>query len=365
MEIYVGLYLLFSIVAFLDLTNIKKKNKAIIIIVLAIIVSFVSGIRWQTGTDWIPYYNYFMNNENIDDFLDNKYNFEAGYAILNYIIKVTLEGYNFLLFFITLIIVTLKYQTLYKYSLVPLIAIWINFSNFNGDLFPVRQYIAVAVNFFSIRYIVNRNFYKFVLCVSVASLFHMSAFFFLPAYKIYNLKMNSKVIIYSMIVSVLIGYSGIIESVTNSFLIMFTGVDLNLMVKLADYSAASLDNGDNSSKFTVLIGLLRKTLFIPVFLYCKSKIKKDNDIFGGLVNIYVYSVIFILMFSGILETVIGRLTIYYFCVESLLISSLFTFTNRLKVKMVLFLFLCIYCAAKLAWGFAAYPDEFIPYKSIL
>ena len=151
----------------------------------------------------------------------------------------------------------------------------------------------------------------------------------------------------------------------NNILNSFIGADLNVMVKLAEYSSLDVKSVNDSSKMTSIIGLLRKSLFVPILLYCKSKLNGKVDIYEGLLNIYIFSVIFILMFSGVLEIVVGRMTIYYFCVESILISFLFTVPSKIRYKIILFFIMFVYCALKFSWGLAAYPDEFIPYKWIL
>ena len=192
MLFYFVIFLFVAGTSFLDLTNIDRSNKLIILCLLGAVIVTIAGIRWETGADWTPYYNFFEYNERLTDFIEDPYQFEYGFGYLNYIVKNIFESYNVMLAIISCIVVVLKYTTLYQFSPYPLLAGVINFSNFNGDIFPVRQYIAIAICFFSIRYIIRENKVFFIMAILIATLFHVTALVFLLAYYLYWAKISTR-----------------------------------------------------------------------------------------------------------------------------------------------------------------------------
>lgn len=161
MLLYIILFLMASLGAFLDLSNIKKEHKNIFLCILGSICILLSGIRWETGTDWAQYLNFFKNNDTFEEF--NGDVFEIGYTFLNYLIKSISSQYSLLLLSMSAIIVFLKYKCISLYAIFPLTSILLNFSNYTGDLFPVRQNIALAITFFSTIFIIRKNFLSFFL----------------------------------------------------------------------------------------------------------------------------------------------------------------------------------------------------------
>ena len=68
---------------------------------------FLAALRWQTGTDWFPYYNDFITPNIRQDF-------ELGYVVYVNTIRWFTESYSIFLFITTLIPLLLIHSTLYK-----------------------------------------------------------------------------------------------------------------------------------------------------------------------------------------------------------------------------------------------------------
>lgn len=366
MDIFFILYIVVAALAFLDMTTVK--NKYIFVMFFGIFIIFLSGIRWETGTDWEPYYNYFIKNNYMNDFIQDEVHFEIGYAMLNFIAKEVFSSYSGLLFLIATIIVFLKYFTIYQYAAYPLVGLFINFINFNGDLFPVRQMIAVAICAFAVRYIIQRNQIYFILFVICAMSFHISAIIFLPAYYIFYLKIGNKKFVVLLLLSFVLGNTGGIDSLLNTLLLELSGLDLYSMVKLADYASfqytKDMETLGGGGSLALVLGGLRRGLFVPILLYAREKMNIKYKYYSGLLNLYFISILVSFLFMGVLAPLIGRITIYYFCFEFLLIPSLFLYKNNWCYKILILLILLIYGVFKFYWGISMYYEAFVPFKTV-
>lgn len=171
----------------------------------------LSAIRWERGTDWSPYYEYFISIQSID--LGSNDRFELGYKYLNYIVNLISDNYTVFLAICALIVyafqkkailnfsflnlkrsinqdVNLKYEN--EYPMTMLLIIW---TLYLGNVFVVRSTIAYIILFFSIIYIRERRLLLFLVFVTIAALFHRSAIIFLPAYYLYHIRLNKRLIV--------------------------------------------------------------------------------------------------------------------------------------------------------------------------
>ena len=97
------LYLIFILLlagSFLEIFDSKRQGTAQIIYYLTLSILFLlSFLRWERGTDWSGYYDYFSN---IYD-LNFSNNFENGFILLNYCIHYLFNSYTVLLFILAAI----------------------------------------------------------------------------------------------------------------------------------------------------------------------------------------------------------------------------------------------------------------------
>ena len=73
--------------------RVKVSAYGIIILALLLCVC-IGGFRWETGTDWINYFSFFVNNSSWKSFSENN-GFEVGWKILNFAIKQIYNDYTF------------------------------------------------------------------------------------------------------------------------------------------------------------------------------------------------------------------------------------------------------------------------------
>lgn len=91
---------------------------------------------------------------------------------------------------------------IYKAAKDPALALlfFITLGLFQFSLSGIRQTIAISITLWLFPLIRQRKFIKFILGVYLASLFHKSAYFFIPAYFIAGQELNKKKLILETIV---------------------------------------------------------------------------------------------------------------------------------------------------------------------
>lgn len=213
MQIY--LFLIISSMC-IYLLNKYMKNETIektLTFILFFILFIISAIRKHVGTDYGTYQYVYTS---IKDREYDKEGMEIGYFYLNKLVY-NLFGGEYAIFIITsLIIIVLTYITIKKFSVDPI---------FSGILFMcllyitgfniIRQHIAVAIIFYSLRYCETKI--KWIIPIIIASLFHITSLFVIPFYFIAKLNLNRK---YYIIISAIggglyLGYGRTVIYLTN------------------------------------------------------------------------------------------------------------------------------------------------------
>ncbi|MDM3413784.1 EpsG family protein [Citrobacter sp. Cb018] len=359
--------MMFSIVAIAAVSDIFRCNLAYrkcIGIAISIMIIFLAGIRWRTGTDWDPYLYIFSNGSSFNSFMSQGY--ETIFLLMNFIVKSLYDSYTFYLFVIAFIVVWCKYSTFFKISDYPLVCILASLSFYSMDLFTVRQGIAIAITIFSMRYIIpgNESKSKFLLTVAVASGFHITALIFIPAYFIFRMKTSvGRVILFTCIAAAIsIAFSAAdILSISTNYLPHFVGEKINRYLSLQDADAFS----EIPSETRRALGYAKRIIFVIAFAWATNGITNERakGILRGMFNLFAFSSIMYMLLDSV-HPVFSRLAMYYSAAEVFLICSfLYRFKKDAGILIVYFVII-VYLLSRLYYGFGNHPDLFYPYESI-
>lgn len=204
----------------LELAEKKIINKYFFLLIMIILIS-VAGLRWRVGTDYIAYaMGYKGNIENLVNSII-KFN-EPGINIISFISSLIYNDYATMFFISSILTVGLSVWTIYKYSDYFSISIllYIFAGAWHGSFNGVRQYLACAVLFAGHRYIIKKEFMKYLMIVLLASTFHISALAMIVLYFVPIKQLNKKDIIF-LIVLIVLGLStyDLIIEIANNVLI--------------------------------------------------------------------------------------------------------------------------------------------------
>lgn len=254
---YITLILVFTISLYAQFIGEKRPNGKIkpnvyFALVVSLILIGVSAFRWRVGTDYMSYVWGFTNpaSELRATFLTFS---EPGFKLL---VRIAAHAYDdYVSMFLISAVVTIgliawtiyKYSPSYSFSLLLYILIGTWHGSFNG----IRQHLAVAVIFAGHKYIIERNFRKYLLIVLLAYSFHASGAVMLLLYFVPTKKINLNYIVLLFLTSIVVLYS--YEAVFSAFEVL---------------RGEPLINPRTMAYFQRQVNILRiLTAFMPVILY--------------------------------------------------------------------------------------------------
>ncbi|MGO5342474.1 EpsG family protein [Escherichia coli] len=305
----------------------------------AIPLLLLSTLRdYSVGTDTLTY-NALYNSlpVSFDDFIHELGIFkESSFLILEYIIKSCNFNYTIMLLVIAIIIITLYFKAIIELSIKPelslLLLLFLCFYIFHFN--AARQGITVAIFFYSIKYIISRDFKKYLIFIFIGFSFHKTIILCLPLYFLFNIKFSLlKSVIFILTVSVL---SGMINYLVNF-------ATANVDSRYFDFANAK-DEG--TGVFSSSVWIIIYLLFI--FVKYINKIKSSTYNLG--LNLLTISVAISILSSFILHlpgSGILRLTFYFNQLAILMFPiAIYSFKN-IMFRTLLFIFvvlsLSIYC----------------------
>ncbi|WP_373425853.1 EpsG family protein [Paenibacillus endoradicis] len=165
----------------------------------------VAGFRFEVGVDYKNYVaTYIKINNSLRDVsifeLRSMLDMEIGYLLLNRLVDFLFGNLQYVFVISSFITLILVLVTIYRYSSnVYLSVLFFTLGAYISSFNIQRQYIAIAIIFFSIKYVIERKLIRYIFSVLIASMFHTSAVLLLPLYFILNKKINAKKIIIGII----------------------------------------------------------------------------------------------------------------------------------------------------------------------
>jgi hypothetical protein len=191
-------------------------------------------------------------------------------------------SYNFSLFIIFSIGITLINSTVRKYSSNALLVYILYFIYpFFLDVVQIKHFIAMSLIVFSFRFsFTNNGFLVSLLLLIIASSFHYVAIFFVPLVFVYRYSFKS-VFCLSVFVSVIMLF------VVKSQLYLYFLTSEILLFRVKSYL-------ENAPKYGFIIQMLIQSFFILCVYLCKRKLdrhKKGNLFFDAIMYANVYLII--------------------------------------------------------------------------
>lgn len=361
MGFYILLFGLTLIITFLEFFNIKREKY--IIYLLSIIYILISGLRWN-NVDWDIYYIFFMNNYSLDDFWYNSMPIDKGFGLINFIVKSFTDNYSVLLFILAVVIITIKVRFILKFSMIPLLSILYWYGVYLGDIFFIRQSLAVAITLLACRFIIKKQLVWFLFFSFIAMTIQISTISFILAYFIFHKKIKMKYWILGLIGAIFIG-----RFLDNSLLIQINGIVNVIPIdseRLANkvYSYMYIHDYSNENANAIL-GYIRRLVFVPLEMWAVLKMDKINNNYRGFVNLVIFGYILYFIFGNVGQVFAVRLNSAYVIYEIITIPSIFVLIKSLKLKIILFLILAGYLFYRYIYFIDMNSNGYIPYVNIL
>lgn len=327
--------------------NLSEHSRKFYQLSLILLLIWFSGFRDGLGQDYEGYYENLKNGANLS-FTTN----EPLFSLFANIVYYTSFSSQFFFLVMAIITNTLLINSFYRYNntfiiiFIFLTCVIFYFNTFN----LVRQMCAASIFVYSVRYIENKQIFKYLVLILAAISIHASAIFLVPVYFIINRNIPKNVILFILILSIYIGQIK----------------QINLLPLLSKYIPLYSYYLDEGKLITTSSGFL--TLFfnlcLILLLFCKKIISSDikNNIAFNLffIGVILYNLIPSFFY-------IFRFAIYFIIFAPIILPSL-----KYVISKQLSLILLITCFG-LMFGNYIYknldnkkviPDKILPISSI-
>lgn len=308
--IYIICFVIATLFAYLANKSSKKVYRYIFSAIAILAPSILAGLRsTNIGTDIniyvLPAFNVAKNSENFITYLTNiqELDTEFLYNVLVYVIAKTTNSINVLLFVQHFIICLLFYIGAYNfrnksYSFVTYSLFLLMYYNMSLNL--IRQFIAMAIIFFALKYIYEKKPIKYIISIGIAMLFHSTAIIALLFYFVYIICKLKRRNIY-LCTSVII----LLIAVLNYNQILNILVDLGLIA--SKYATRYSIKDVNDFNFDIANTTIRiYNIVLIIYEYNKLKNDEDNQFFT---MIAVYDLIILQI--GAFVPFAYRISIYF------------------------------------------------------
>ena len=325
-----------------------------------LLVLFV-GLRWETGNDWGSYYDYY---EHLTSLKDNAVDFEIGFRLFSFGAKklgLPFAGFNvvYAAIYIGLIFLSFKED---NYSVSGWLVLQFYAPFIFGLMGTTRQVMALAICMFSVRYVLSKDWRKFLLCICVACTFHISALVFAIAWPLARVRVTPRrawLALGTVILLSLLDVGSVVVRVVGSYLHV---ADLDQKL-VAVESITAEDFGYASGANPTILWIIPRVGFLLLFIFCLRWFTEEADQLHF--KLYFVSFVLLSLLSGPVFILANRTAIYFNIFQIYLFATL---TRRIKTP----LFRQAYCVLLLVISlsrmysgiFATYPRIFVPYKGV-
>ncbi len=328
--------------------SFDDKKSLVFIIFITLSLGLVSGLRWRVGTDYwtyerIFYYSKFYSLEKL---------FQSPLEIivrfLNYTISNIIHSPKVLFLFYSMLNSFLFVKALKKYSPIFSISLYLYITSmeYYVSFNIIFQYIAVGISFlYGYKYLVKKDFKKYLLIVIIASQFHSSALILIGLYPflIKAFKSKSK--------ALLIGI----------FILSYIFFDSFLEILFFFLPGLYREYGDWFGNFGTEVNILRVIVALSPLLYTSFYYKKvrrsyrDIDI---LMNMSLVNSLFV--FLAMRNSIFMRPGFYFNIYNTLLIAKVL----KEQEKKYLIAFVLMLCYLAYMVIVLPYDADLLPYKTI-
>lgn len=190
-------YVLSTGIIFGRTTQKRLKRKTYLILTFGVF-TFLSALRSShVGNDTSAYIGLFNDIAITGDISKYSWRYEFGYLYLNKFLSLLSSNSQIIIIVTSILIMVGFARFIYKYSNNLWLSVYLFFTlgYFGMAMNTIRQNIAIVILLFSYDFIKEKNLFKFIITVFIASAFHRTAIIFLLAWPITKLKFSYKTIV--------------------------------------------------------------------------------------------------------------------------------------------------------------------------
>ena len=240
---------------------------------------------------------------------------EVGWIVLCKLLSLIYDNYIILLIFTSFVIVGSYIVSIYKFSRIVWLSIFIYLCTmFDQSLYVLRQHLAMAICLFAVPFVQRKELYKFLVVVLIATLIHTTALLFVIVYPFANMKYTKNFIIKLILISIVISLFS-----TSIFDILFSNTW---------YNSYGEKEGSNYTSFFIAL-----CTFIFYIYSIKGNIKNVKGIEKTFFAMCILGVV--ISFTGVGYSPTNRLVKYFTLSSIFLIPIALSKINKCEKKYAL------------------------------
>lgn len=344
----------------MELCGLTKRDARLLFVGWSLFFFVLSFIRWQTGTDWEPYEGFF----NWAGDWGAETEFETGFFFLNTLVKQFTDSYTVMLFVEGAVVAGFTTLAIRKFSPYPLVSLFILYAILLANIMFVRQAIATSILFYAVRYIIERRWWPFLLFVVLAAMFHRSAWIFLLAWPVFNLRWSITKMFFSLLIA--IALSPVINALMLSLGGLFGGI---IQAKLDLYLGEAAEGNTFGAGFSmaeiIVKGLINKVFLFTIGAYIIYLTdEKESFRVRGFMNLFWFgSIIYFLTIP--ISTGMARMSYAFDIFQIVLIPYLFKVVRNREARLIWFVLIGIYLLMRMMVYVINFYDYYVPFNTFL
>ena len=329
---YLFVWVITYIFAIWDAYELDQRLFKIGYVILFLVLTIFVGTRFETGPDIFNYEAFFSQvpplNVLLKNFSDYSYiPLEPAYKIVSGTFRYLGFTFNGFLLVFSASFVALVFKMIPKYSSMAYFSVmlYLYYGYFTG-FSAIRQVLAAAIFFVAIYYVYNKNLYKYLATLVVATMFHLSAIVIVPMYWLSKVRWSKMQYFLVLICVFGIRLSGIISSFTGYLFGVLNFSNYQLMNdKVQMYADA-----EGGYLGTMVLEWL---FLLIVFIVKYDELEESNKYFKIIFNFFFFGFIYYSFFSAIGD--FGRIVVYFKLIYLIIIPMLVNLYEDKKAKFLL------------------------------
>lgn len=360
MTLYIVIFLFLSCLSLAE-EYAKPVQRNWLFPISIIVIGAFQALRWDTGTDWDPYYDFFIHSNN--PIRRDEAGFEIGYTLLNQYIRSFSASFTSFLFvecFLNLFFIVRFAKDMRMNKCLMLLI------SFCLSTFPIRYTLASNIILCSYKYIKERRIFPFLLLYILAFSIHRSIIIFLPVFFLVRRVYSAFSLLFVFFLATVIGLLAekTFENVLWLISLFYGQIGDSFQNKLDAYVTGEIPDYAVMSTTRLLIAYANSIFFISLFCYFRKKFFKDNALYNILLNLYVIGLSFNRIFLQIIPDFARATSLFTGGFPVLIWMIINCYSRKNKFVLLILLIVYYYFIYQSATFKGYYWYLFVPYYSI-
>ena len=340
---FIVLYVLLAYVSVYAELSFNEKNKKAYLIILCFVIAILPGIRSIEWADTISYITSFITESKslFDSSIYDHSRFynEIGFFWLGSIVKTFTSNIRVYLLFVSVITILLLYKDLRKYSIYPILGLFVYISRFyfGRNFMQIRAGLSYVIILFATKYIQERKFWKFLFVIFIAYQFHHSAAIAIPVYFLCNwMTLKKWHICVGLAIAFVIGayFQGFVHT-----LVIDNASDLNISTDYIEGGVKGYVEGRGLANPMIYF----QTIILLAYTFLEKRLVIIDKYYYVIRSGYFYSTLILIVFCTY-SVLSGRTSTIFATYEIAIIPSLTMLFNK-KNKSLAYILLIVILAS--------------------